>query len=154
MIKQLMIISLICSSISVLGQKTNFSGAWAIDTTKTAYGDAPQWVIPFSIIVEQQSDRLSLTRINRNENQETQSPVIETLLFDGTPFNRTPQSVPVVTTSLSWTDDHSFILTRQGTVTATETWSLADDGKTLVIDRHVKQGDNLEYEIKCHYTKQ
>jgi hypothetical protein len=46
-------------------------------------------------------------------------------------------------------------LTRDGALKATETWTLTNNSKTLVIDRSVEQKSNgFKYSIKCYYIKQ
>jgi len=115
---------------------------------------APKTLIPWTIKVDQQADHLLLSRINVDEQMQEQAPITETLSFDGTPFQRN-NGDNQVTTTLNWSDGSSFVLTREGGQKATETWTLADNGQTLVIDRAVEQKSNgFKYEIKCYYTKQ
>ncbi len=151
--RKLIFTLLVCSSMSAFAQKTNFSGSWLVNKTKTDFGKAPESIIPKSIKVEQQSDKLTLTRINLNDALEEQPPITELLSFNGQPFVRNHAS-GTVTTTLNWLDDQSFKLIRKGSVTATETWTLADNGKTLLIDRNVEQPDGFKYETKCVYDKQ
>ena len=152
--RKLILAFLICTSMSAFAQKTNFSGSWQLDTAKTVFGEAPKTIIPEKITVDQQSDKLLLGRINVNEQQQEQPAVAETLLFDGTPFQRTTGDSQV-STMLHWPSDTSFVLTRDGILKATETWTLADNGKTLVIDRSVEQKSNgFKYTIKCYYNRQ
>jgi hypothetical protein len=92
--------------------------------------------------------------VNINANMLEQPPVIETLAFDGTPFQFTIGDTHVATT-LHWLNDSSIILNRIGNVIATETWMMEKGAKTLVIDRSVEQKSNgFKYTIKGYYDKE
>jgi hypothetical protein len=152
--KNLFILLLVCISSSIFAQKTNFSGQWTINKESTQFGDVPQWVIPKTIIVDQQKVKLILSRTSLNEQSEELPAIVENLSLDGSPFQRTPDSGPVVITSMHWANDSSFALYRNGSNFATETWTLENGGKTLVINRLVEQDNGLKYSIKCVYDKQ
>jgi len=144
---------MICVSFSAFAQKTNFSGTWKLNKEKTEFGEAPIWIVPQSLTVTQQSDHLVLTRTSLNDQNKEQEPISETLTFNGKPFERTATG-KTITTTVQWTNNQSFNLERDGTTKATETWMLADSGKTLVIDRAVVQISNgYKYSIKCYYDK-
>lgn len=151
--KKLTLILLLCSSIAAFAQKTNFSGTWLINKAKTDFNaaHAAEWVVPKIIKVEQQADKLTLTRISTDNQLRDQPPVIEILDFDGSPFQRTSSGSQVATT-LHWLTDASFGLTRKGTQIATENWTLTDGGNSLVIDRNVETSTG-SYAIKCYYNK-
>lgn len=151
--RKLILALLLCSSMAATAQKSNFSGGWLIDKTRTEFGKAPESVIPRSMKVDQQADKLMLSRINLNEQLAEQPATTETISFDGSPFVRNA-ATGKVTTTLSWLDDQSFKLTRKGSMTATENWTLEGSGKTLVINRSVEQADGFKYEIKCYYNRQ
>ena len=152
--RKLILTFLVCTSLSAFAQKTNFSGTWQLDTLKTAFGEAPRSIIPKIIKIDQQAAQLVLTRISLNDQMQEQPAMMETLALDGTPFQKTPAATPV-TTTLHWLDDSTLMLTRNGTLNATETWTLEDGGKTLFIDRSVEQKSNgYKYTIKCYYTRQ
>jgi len=145
---------LICCATSAFAQKSNFSGTWKLDTIRTTFGQGPSWTIPKKLTVAQHTDSLVLTRVNLNTQMQEQTPVTETLTFDGKPFQRTIQETQV-TTTLQWLEDNSFKLTRNGNLNATETWRLEDSGKTLVVDRSVEQRSNgFKYTIKGYYNKE
>lgn len=157
--RKLILAFLICTSTAAFAQKTNFSGTWKLDTTKTTFktesGPAPKDIIPWTVKIDQQSDQLVLTRISIDSAMHDLAPVKETLAFDGTPLQRKVSDAQV-TTSLRWLDDASVKLDRNGgKLIASETWTLEDGGKTLVIDRTVEQKSNgFKYAIKGYYTKQ
>jgi hypothetical protein len=79
--KKIIFLILICSTTAAFAQKTNFSGTWRLDTTRTTFSTGPHWTIPKSITVDQQSAQLVLTRVNINANMLEQPPVTETLAF-------------------------------------------------------------------------
>src|ERR1700740_1018010 len=136
--KNLIVALLLCSTLTTFAQKSNFSGNWTLDKNKTDFHGAPEWVLPRYLKVEQQADKLTLTRTAVNEDMEEQMPVTETLSFDSTPSIRKSDSGPEVTTTLKWTNDMSFTLIRKGAQEATEDWWLEDGGKTLVLNRKVR----------------
>jgi hypothetical protein len=156
--KKLILAFLICTSTSVFAQKTNFSGTWKLDTTKTTFktasGDAPKDIIPWTVKIDQQSDQLVLTRISIDSAMHDQAPVKETLAFDGTPLQRTSDGAQV-TTAIHWLNYASFSLSRSGhKLIASENWTLEDAGNTLVVDRTVQQKSNgFKYAIRCYYQK-
>jgi len=152
--KKIIFAFLICCTTAAFAQKINFSGSWQLDTNKTAFGEAPKNIIPWNLTVAQQADKLVLTRVLLNEQLQALPPKVETLALDGTPFQQTAGDTQIVTT-IHWLDDASLMLTRNGTISATETWTLEEDGKTLFIDRSVEQKSNgFKYNIKCYYTRQ
>ena len=154
-LRTIIVAFLILNSVSTFAQKTNFSGNWTIDTIRTVFGQAPKTVIPKTIKIDQQADILTLTRISINAQFQEQAPVTEALSLAGTPLQRTVDGGQVITT-LRWLNDTSLALTRNGVnFNATETWSLEDGGKTLVIKRAVEQKENgFKYVLKCIYNKQ
>jgi hypothetical protein len=152
--RKLLLAFLICTSTAAFAQKTNFSGNWKLDTTKTQFGQAPKYMIPWKIKVDQQADDIVIMRTPLDTAMQEQAVVKETLNFNGSVFQQLSGGKNV-TTKIVWPDDHSFTLTRNGSLNATETWTLEDDGKTLFIDRFVEQTSNgFKYEIKCYYDKQ
>lgn len=144
---------LIGISVSAIAQKTNFSGTWEINKSKTNFTEAraAEWVVPRVIKMFQQPEQLTLTRTSTDNQLRDQPAVTEVLPFNGTPFQRASGGTQIVTV-LSWVDDHAFTISRKGTSTAKETWRLEDDGKTLVIDRRV-DSEQGSYSLKCYYDK-
>jgi len=151
--KKLIFILLVCSAISVLAQKANFSGTWLLNKTKTNFGTAPEWVLPKTVKVDQQADKLTITRINLDQQLKEQAPIAEILTFDGKPLQRTLDNGATVTTTVHWQNDQSFNLSRRSTQIIEEAWTLQDNGKTLVIDHSVEQANGVKFTIKCYYDK-
>lgn len=151
--RKLIFILLLFISFHAFAQKKNFSGTWLLNKVKTDLEKAPEWVIPKTIKIDQQADKLILIRTSLDASLNEQAPVQETLSFDGTPFIRNAGSGSVITTAIHWTDDQTFTLNRKGSNTANETWSLLNEGKVLSIVRTVEQEDGLKYTLKCYYDK-
>ena len=124
--KKLLMLLLMSYSTAAFAQKSNYSGTWQLDTTKTVFGKAPIWIIPKTIIVEQKVDKIILNRINLDTQFHDQPAVTETLPFDHTSY---VYSLPsgAVSTTLNWSDDQSFNISRKGALTVFETWTLEDN---------------------------
>ena len=153
--KKLLIMLLICSSITAFAQKTNFTGKWLINKSKIDFGQAPEWIVPKSIQIEQGTDKITVTKTNLNPELKDLVPVTDRLTFDSKPFERTTAAGLLVTSSLKWLNDSSFTISLKTTKQqATETWNLEDSGKTLTINREVEQTDGLKYTVRCFYDKQ
>jgi hypothetical protein len=142
-------------------QTTYFSGSWQIDKTRTNFGGAPEFVLPKALRVGQTKVGLTIDRTMINGQQE-EKHYIQQVTFDGksnqtiTPSGNTEtdslststnKTSPVIGISAKLPDG-SLILQ------ATESWSTADDGKTLIIDRYVEQQGGMKYDIKGYYNKQ
>jgi len=146
--KKIILALLICGSLHTFAQKTNFSGTWTLNSDKTDFGKAPQWIIPKTIKVDQQADELALTRTSLDQDLKELPPVSYTLTFDGKPLDYKGNAI-----TLSWPGNSTLHIDRKAAQSSAEDWTLEDDGKTLVIDRYVEQASGLKYEIKCYYSK-
>jgi hypothetical protein len=147
--KKLIILLLLSSSITAFAQKANFSGNWLINKSKVDFGEAPEWILPRSFKIVQTADRLFISRILLKGDLTEQAPINDTLSFDGSAFKN-----PLEAVSIHWLNDQSFTLNRKSNSEVNETWTLEDGGKTLVINRDVKQSNGMQYQIKSVYDKQ
>src|ERR1700734_3457465 len=132
----ILLIPLACAA-----QKADFSGKWSLNTRKTDFKQAPDWIAPFSFEIKQKKDMLVIeTKIYDKESN--QHYYAESIPFDGTTnevllYNDNRRDV-----SMRWSyNDSVFQLTvriikpdNPSGTTYTETWSLQDGGKTLVVD--------------------
>ena len=145
--------------VGTLFAQTNFSGGYAIDTAKTDFGRAPQWVLPVSFTINQQGAKVTVTRYTRDA-QGNKNSYSEQL----TPYDTVTTKITgnlSRKTILTWgTDQTNFMLiyfttdsTGKPLNKATEKWSLQEGGKTLVLDRFVEQANGLSYPITGYYTK-
>jgi hypothetical protein len=142
-----------------LAQKTDFFGKWFLDKRKTDFKNVPEWVVPVSFDIKQRKDALVVQTKeydkdgNQHYNEESISldgKTNEVLLYN--------QSRKDVSMRLIENDSSRMLLTihiisPENTVgiTYTETWSIEDAGKTLVVDRVAPLAD--EYSIKTYYIK-
>ena len=140
---------------TAMAQKIDFSGSYTIDTSKTNFGQAPKWVVGKNLKVSQQKNRIILSIIGINEDLTERTPVTDSLQFDERPFQRPASDGLTTICTLKWVSDQSLVISRKtGKRSISETWTLADDSKTLVIDRSVEQADGFKYTIKCYYDRQ
>ncbi len=136
-------------------QKTDFSGSWLINKSKSDFGDAPEWVLPKVLKVIQSSDKIIIITTQLNEDLREKDPVADTLGFDGKGFDRISSTGNQITSNVKWINDQSLqIDVRSGKRHVVETWTLQDKGKTLVENREVEQANGLTYTLKACYDKQ
>jgi hypothetical protein len=155
--RSLVLILLLLPFIS-MAQKTVFSGKWALNLRKTDFKQAPDWIAAKSFEITQKNDVIVI-QAKVYDQQMVEHYYTETIPFDGTTsetgtYNRNKRIV-----SMKWDyGDKTFVLSIRS-VTGddgsgkdfTETWSLENEGKTLVVDRVATQGD--DYSIKAYYDK-
>lgn len=138
----------------------SFNGNWTINKIKTDFGQAPETVLPKSFKVEQVGSKIAITRSTLNATGQ-ESLYTESFSADEATSKIVTPSGSKRIASIKWTTDHSgFALTSTavssngdpGLKTA-EQWSLANNGKALIVDRSVTQPDGLKYEIKAYYDR-
>jgi hypothetical protein len=140
---------------TAMAQKTDFSGSYTIDTSKTNFGQAPKWTVSKNLKVSQQKSEVILSLTGLNEDLTERAPVTDSLAFDGTPFQRSAGDGLTTICILKWVSDQSFVISRKtGKRSVSETWTLEDGGKSLVVERSVEQANGLKYTIKCIYDRQ
>lgn len=139
---------------TILHAQQPINGIYKINTTKTQFGEAPQWSLPLSLKL---SDAHGKITIIRHIADQSGSESDRTLNFGtGTTAAYSSPSGAQNKATLQWTAGHaSLVLNNTSTgLSFKETWSLADNGQTLVVDRHVEQPDGMQYDIKAYYDKQ
>ncbi|HYM95373.1 MAG TPA: hypothetical protein VET23_14645 [Chitinophagaceae bacterium] len=120
----------------------NFSGQWKLNEGKSDLGQFASFATR-SIKTEQNDDSISIDRTAPSMNGDDFT-THETLTFDGKESESKLFGESTKKASVKWADDgQSFTITykllldfngQQNEVNGTETWSLSDDGKTLVLD--------------------
>lgn len=139
-------------------QKNVFSGKWVLNLRKTDFKQAPDWLLPKSLEVTQKNDAI-IIQARVYDKDMVGHYYTETLPFDGTSRQTATYGSSKRTVSLKWDyGDKNFVLSVHAVTDQddtgtdfTETWSLENDGKTLVLDRVATQyGD---YSIKAYYDK-
>jgi len=158
--KNYLLIVLFLLPLTLFAQ-TNFSGKWALDKTKTNLGEAPLYVLPQSFEIDQKPGELIIRR-NAMDTQQATYSYSEVLPFDGSEskivieHNGTTRQ-----TSLKWGADKKTFLLNSTSFTKdgvpgnriAEDWSLADNGKTLIVNRKTEQSNGVTFTIKAFYTK-
>jgi len=155
--KKILLALLICASTTTFAQKTNFSGAYKLDTVKTKFGAAPKAVLPASIDINQDKDKLTLTETNFSGPANTKE-----IKFDGTVFTKELPGGKKATYQMRWSEDKTTFSLERKALNAEgqteygmkETWSSLDGGKTILLDRDVEQSNGMKYNIKGYFNKQ
>ncbi|HTD99041.1 MAG TPA: hypothetical protein VK668_07120 [Mucilaginibacter sp.] len=152
-------LALICNNL--FAQATDFSGKWQINKTKTDFDHLPESVIPQIYIVSRGKETIVIERktidTSRNEHKS-----IDSLSFSGKVMTAILYNGTRRTVTLKWADnEHIFLITATSVYKDgnpgpkyIDAWSLADNGKTLIVDRHVDQSDGSTYSLKAYYDKQ
>ena len=127
-------------SFTALPDKANFSGEWKLNEGKSELGQFQPFA-PRKIKVEQKDDAITITKTSPSF-QGDEVTVSETLPFDGKDVENTVFGTSKRKASVKWSDDgqsltitFNLLLDFNGQTTevkGTETWVLADGGKTLV----------------------
>ena len=127
-------------SFTTLPDKANFSGEWKLNETKSDLGQFGPYA-PHTIKVQQKADSITISKTAPGFNGEDVT-LAETLPFDGKEVESTVFGTSKRKASAKWSDDgqtltitYNLMLDFNGQTTeikGTETWTLADGGKTLV----------------------
>jgi hypothetical protein len=156
--KRSLVLILLLLPFMSMAQHMDFSGKWNLNLQKTDFKQAPDWLLPKSLEIKQKNDAI-IIEARVYDDHRVQHYYTEILSLDGTisttfTYNNNKRIV-----SLRWNlDNKSFVLSVRP-VTAddqfgpyfTETWSLENDGKTLVLDRVASQAN--DYSVKAYYDK-
>jgi len=157
------IVSSTLVSFSTKADRANFSGGWALNEGKSDFGQRGARFATKTIKVEQKDDAITITRTTPSFQGGDDVTTTETLGFDGKEVQGTGFGGSVRKSTLKWaSDEQSFSINstttgeRNGqsfTFSGTETWTLGDGGKSLVITsvRTTQQG---EVTTKAAYDKQ
>lgn len=114
--KKLILFALLCASTNAFAQKANFSGTFKVNEEKVNWGPAPNYILPKFIKVVQLQDRFIIARTPLNAKMQEQTPVIDTVAFDGKVFVKKMPSGNTVSSTLKWTNSEIFILDRKSVV--------------------------------------
>ena len=136
----LLIVPAILFSFKTLPDKTNFSGEWKLNEGKSDLGQFAQFA-PRTIKVSQTADSITISKTAPSFNGDDVT-LTETLPFDGKEVESTIFGNSKRKASAKWSDDgQTLTITfnlmldfngQQTEVKGTETWTLADGGKTLI----------------------
>lgn len=155
--KTLVLIFLLLPIMSI-AQKSDFSGKWNLNLKKTDLTRVPDWLVTRSFEIKQKNDAIAIEAKFYDE-QMVNHYYTETIPFDGTTVETITYADNKRIVSLKWDfDNKSFALSvRPATSDGptgfdfTETWSLENDRKTLVVSHSPSQGNGYDY--KAYYDK-
>lgn len=157
--KKLILIALLFVNFQAYCQTDGFKGNWGINKSKTDFGDLPEYVLPTTIKVDENTNAISIYR--KIPFNDTVSEATMMLGFDGaTKDIVTSAGVKVKGQLKSHSKDTLTVyfqtFNADGTLqtSVTEVWSLTDGGKALTIDRNIEQSDGNKYDIIGYYDKQ
>ena len=157
------IVSAALVSFTTKADRANFSGSWTLNEGKSDFGERGARFAIKALKVEQKGDAITITRTTPSFQGGDDVTTTETLGFDGKEVQGTGFGGALRKSTLKWaTDEQSLAISsttsgeRNGqsfTVTAKETWTLGDGGKSLVVTsvRTTQQG---EATTKAAYDKQ
>ena len=141
--------------------RTNFSGEWKLNESKSELGQFGRFA-PHTIKTEQKDDAITITRTATSFNGDDMT-TSETLSYDGKEAESKIFGNSKKKSTIKWSDDgktftvnYTLLLDFNGQtneIKGTETWILADDGKTLTLQNNSSspQGD---LSTKAVYEKQ
>ena len=143
-------------------KKLNLSGTWSLNNSKSEFGEFGQMWASTKIVVTHKKKDLSLERTSVGQDGQTMT-MTETYTIDGVECENVIFGENKKVSTVNLTDDKSGLTIKStlylefdgqemviGTV---ETFSLADDGKTLVIDA-TSSSDFGEATVKFVYDLQ
>lgn len=132
----------------------NFTGAWRLNPSKSAYGKVPAPATMVRTIL-QDGDSLSMTTLQKGAQGEVTTNLKYTL--DGKPSTNTT-STGESKSIARWDQGHIVIETTRSVQGADlkqiETWDLSTDGKTLTIESHLTLPQQGEFVVKQVFDKQ
>lgn len=159
MLSSLAFVILFSTAASIF--KPDFSGEWALDQGKSALGEFGAMMAATKLSVKQEGDVITVVRYASSPMGE--SVTTDKITLDGkeSPSSGGMQGSSRKTTSQLAADQNTVTVTSVTSmsfdgnafeITATETWSLSADGKTLTVDSNssTPMGNNT---IKQVYNK-
>ncbi len=155
-------------ALSPYVRQTDFSGQWQLDTTKTHFGKLPEQFaslalkltkfVSGALTVTENDTALMIDRINVNETRE-EMHYSQQFRLDGTSTRVPTSTVSAEEDSIINAPDIPALtlgMARKNlsiSVSITETWTLEDGGKTLVVDKQeIIPGWGM-FEVKGYYAK-
>jgi hypothetical protein len=148
-------------SFTKVADKANFSGSWKLNEGKSELGDFGRFTAK-KIKVEQKDDAIAISKTAASRNGEDVT-TSETLTFDGKTSETTVFGSSKKKSTAKWSDDgktltisYNIAFERNGEtveIAGTETWTLADEGKTLSLQT-VTTSQQGERKTKGIYDKE
>jgi hypothetical protein len=149
-------------SFTTHSYKTNFSGSWALNESKSEFGEFGSRFAARKIKADQKDAAITISKtVATQDGSEVTND--ETLTFDGKTIESTGLFNSKRKSVMKWADDgQSFVINytvafeRDGEtteVTGKEAWSLSADGKTLTVQVNSTSSFG-EFASKAVYDKQ
>jgi hypothetical protein len=128
--------------VSAQSGSVNFSGNWALNESKSKFGDSPFRMASTTLVVKQDGNTLSTDRTMAGPDGEMKMTNNYTL--DGKVSENTGMMDMKTKSTVAWSEDKSSITISSTMVfdmngesremKSAETWKLSDGGKTLTIE--------------------
>lgn len=142
--------------------RTDYSGSWKLNESKSELGDYGGRFAPRKIKAEQKEESITIDRTAQSFNGG-EATSTETISFDGKPSQTSVFGAAVKKSTAKWSDDgqtltisYTITFQRNGEpleITGTEAWSLSADGKTLTLQT-VSNSPQGELAMKMVYDKE
>jgi hypothetical protein len=132
-------------SLTLVAQKTNFSGKWKINLVKSEYGNTPAESLAAKLNIVQSPKEMSIERlwvVNEKESGYTERFTSDTAVFE-----RKINSNMKMVSTIKWSDDRKILTEIMKVMngnevlqTITQVNTLMNDGKSLKLDQTVNAG--------------
>jgi hypothetical protein len=146
-------------------QKTNFSGNWTINFSKSQIGNVP-FKPTNKLIIMQKENEINIQRLNDLKSTDSVNSV-EILQFNGNPIEHMVSKTMKKSASLAWsknetllTETADFIGTQNGEdvqFRTVEVFELSSDGNSMTLKRTLQtmsDGELVKYGMIAVYDKQ
>lgn len=151
----------IFSAFTIKSERANFSGHWQLNESKSELGQFANYATK-TIQADQQESSIAISRTAASFNGDDMTTK-EVLTFDGKEVETVLFGESKKKATASWSDDgqmltitYTLLLDFNGQtneISGKETWTLADDGKTL-ISQNKSSSSFGDLETKAVYEKQ
>lgn len=153
----------ICSSSVLPDNKTDFTGTWIINLSKSDFGDSPLYVAPKHLKVKQYTDKIEIERVVIGVSG-ADSTMHEQIAFGGGEMEMITADKRTRHYTINWVEDGKKMLEEYSSSYSnnpgeeeyhtTEMWQLSADGKQLTLKKKVVVSNGYEYEVTAVYEKQ
>jgi len=157
----LVLISTFLFAFTLKNYKTNFSGSWKLNESKSELGQFAQFAVR-TIKADQKEESITVTRTSPSFNGDEMT-ISETLSYDGKETETTVLENSKRKSTAKWSDDgktlnvnYVLLLEFNGQsmeIKGTEAWTLSDDGKNLTVQINSSSPQG-EFSSKAVYDKQ
>jgi hypothetical protein len=153
---------IICSSEFLPNKKTNFTGTWVINLSKSDFGESPLYTAPKQLKIVQDYDNIEIERVVITASG-LDSTMHEKVSLNGKPFEMITADQRTRVYKINWSKDEQILIEEYSSsysgnasdveYNTTEKWALTPDGLGLILDKQVKVANGYAYAIKAVYDK-